>query len=69
MKAQRAELLILIRELKDTNPGTLEVSFEKGAIFPQVNVFGKVSDERNKICKSRNLGYSRIRQIVPCGWN
>ena len=41
MKAQRAELLILIRELKDTNPGALEVSFEEGAVFPQVNVFGK----------------------------
>ena len=24
MKAQRAELLILIRELKDTNPGALD---------------------------------------------
>lgn len=43
MKAQGAELLILIRELKDTNPGAvaLEVSFAEGAVFPQVECIRK----------------------------
>lgn len=43
MKAQRAKLSILIRELKDTNPEAvaLEVSFEEGAVFPQVKCIWK----------------------------
>ena len=68
---QGIELLILIRKLKNTNPGAvaLEISLEEGAVFSQVKFsWGslRLKEQYTKIQEPRTF---RDRQVVQCGWN